>query len=87
MINENEFSIHRICQLKSAAQDIAIRFLKDDPSNPHDIKAIFRPPNMYDIEEAFRLHGLYFNDLSAAELEYFNQELNNLIGETINFYS
>lgn len=51
--------VHKQCQLRSVAQDLANRFSKNTS------------PNMYDIDETFHLHGVERDHLTEEELAYF----------------
>lgn len=55
-------SIHKQCLLSSIVAEWACRFPET-------------PPNMYETEEMFRLHGVYKDHLSEDELQYLNEEL------------
>lgn len=54
--------IHRQCQLESVISELKVRFSKT-------------APNSYDLQELFRLHGLYLHDLTAEEFEYLNERV------------
>lgn len=57
-----KISIHKQCLLDSIVAEWACRFPAE-------------PPNMYEVEEMFRLHGVYKDHLSEDELQYLNKEL------------
>lgn len=57
-----KISIHKQCLLSSIVAEWACRFPET-------------PPNMYEVGEMFRLHGVYKDHLSEDELQYLNKEL------------
>ena len=69
----NKVGNHRQCQLSSVVSEWASRFGKNST------------PNAYEIDEMFRLHGVYQEKLTKEEKIYFNEEMRKQIGRVFLF--